>query len=69
MILQRRFTLLPDREKLSRLWQTLVEARGVTGFRAHDVRLVALFRRICIPQELLNVARGSLGWTQLNFSS
>jgi predicted nucleic acid-binding protein len=38
---QRRFTLLPDREELSTLWQTLVETHGVTGFRAHDVRLVA----------------------------
>lgn len=38
---QRRFTLLPDREELSRRWQMLVEAHGVTGFRAHDVRLVA----------------------------
>lgn len=38
---QRRFTLLPDREELSRLWQELVEAHGVMGFRAHDARLVA----------------------------
>jgi predicted nucleic acid-binding protein len=38
---RRRFMLLPDREDLSTLWQALVEARGVTGFRAHDVRLVA----------------------------
>ncbi|HEV7668914.1 MAG TPA: hypothetical protein VGS22_10340 [Thermoanaerobaculia bacterium] len=38
---QRRFTLLPDREELSRLWMALVEARSVTGFRAHDARLVA----------------------------
>lgn len=38
---QRRFTLLPDREELSRLWQALVETHSVTGFRAHDVRLVA----------------------------
>ena len=34
---QRRFTLLPDREELSRLWQELVETHSVTGFRAHDV--------------------------------
>lgn len=38
---QRRFTLLADREELSGLWQALVQAHGVTGFRAHDVRLVA----------------------------
>ena len=33
--------LLPDRDTLSDLRLGLVEARGVTGFRAHDVRLVA----------------------------
>lgn len=38
---QRRFTLLSDREELSDLWLALVEAHGVIGFRAHDVRLVA----------------------------
>src|SRR5256885_1573620 len=38
---QRRFTLLPDRPELPRLWHGLVEAAGVTGFRAHDARLVA----------------------------
>jgi predicted nucleic acid-binding protein len=38
---QRRFTLLLDRDDLSRLWLELVESHGVTGFRAHDVRLVA----------------------------
>jgi predicted nucleic acid-binding protein len=38
---QRRFSLLPDRPELPALWQALVEAHGVTGFRAHDARLVA----------------------------
>lgn len=38
---RRRFTLLPDRDDLSQLWQALVEAHGVRGFRSHDVRLVA----------------------------
>src|SRR5437588_57600 len=38
---QRRFTLLPDRDDLTSRWQTLVETHRVTGFRAHDVRLVA----------------------------
>jgi predicted nucleic acid-binding protein len=38
---QRPFTLLPDREQLASLWQALVEAHGITGFRAHDARLVA----------------------------
>ncbi len=38
---QRRFTLLPDRDNLSNLWQALVETHAVTGFRAHDIRLVA----------------------------
>src|SRR5207253_10400596 len=38
---QRRFVFLPDRDQLSKLWLALVEAHGVTGFRAHDRRLVA----------------------------
>ena len=41
LFFRRRFTLLPDREELSTLWQALVEARGVTGFWGHDVQLVA----------------------------
>jgi predicted nucleic acid-binding protein len=49
---QRRFTLLPDREELSRLWQGLVEAHGVTGFRAHDVRLVAAMQSYGISRLL-----------------
>jgi hypothetical protein len=38
---QRRFTHLPDRDDLTQTWLTLVETHGVTGFRAHDVRLLA----------------------------
>lgn len=38
---QRRFTLLPDRDDLTQTWLTLVETHAVTGFRAHDVRLLA----------------------------
>lgn len=38
---RRRFPLLPDRETLSALWQELVVRHSVTGFRAHDARLVA----------------------------
>jgi predicted nucleic acid-binding protein len=38
---QRRFVLLPDRDDLSSHWLALVESHGITGFRAHDVRLVA----------------------------
>jgi predicted nucleic acid-binding protein len=49
---QRRFTLLPDREDLPRLWQTLVEAHGVTGFRAHDVRLLAAMQSYGIARLL-----------------
>ena len=49
---QRRFMLLPDREELSRLWQTLVEAHGVTGFRAHDVRLAAAMQSYGITRLL-----------------
>lgn len=39
---RRRFVLLPDRPDLSSVWQLLVEAHGIVGFRAHDVRLVAM---------------------------
>jgi predicted nucleic acid-binding protein len=49
---QRRFTLLPDREELSRLWQALVEDHGVMGFRAHDVRLVAAMQSYGIARLL-----------------
>ena len=49
---RRRFTLLPDREDLSSLWQALVEAHGVTGFRAHDVRLVAAMQSYGIARLL-----------------
>ena len=49
---QRRFTLLPDREELPRLWQALVEAHGVTGFRAHDVRLAAAMQSYGIARLL-----------------
>jgi predicted nucleic acid-binding protein len=49
---QRRFALLHDREELSRLWQALVEAHGVTGFRAHDVRLVAAMQSYGITRLL-----------------
>ena len=49
---RRRFTLLPDRADLSDLWQSLVEAHGVTGFRAHDVRLVAAMQSYGITRLL-----------------
>lgn len=49
---RRRFTLLADREELSRLWQALVEAHGVVGFRAHDVRLVAAMQSYGITRLL-----------------
>jgi len=49
---QRRFTLLPDREDLTSLWQTLVENHRVTGFRAHDVRLVAAIQSYGITRLL-----------------
>ena len=49
---QRRFTLLPDRAELTRLWQALVEACGVTGFRAHDARLVAAMQSYGLTQLL-----------------
>ena len=49
---RRRFTLLPDREELSRLWQELVERHVVTGFRGHDVRLVAAMQSYGITRLL-----------------
>jgi predicted nucleic acid-binding protein len=53
----RRFTFLPDRDQLSQLWLALVEAHGVTGFRAHDVRLVAAMQSYGINRLLtFNIA-------------
>jgi len=49
---QRRFTLLPDRDELCSRWQALVEAHGETGFRAHDVRLVAAMQSYGITRLL-----------------
>ena len=49
---RRRFTLLPDREELSKLWQALVENQGITGFRAHDARLVAAMQSYGVTQLL-----------------
>lgn len=49
---RRRFVMLPDREELSSHWQTLVETYGVTGFRAHDVRLVAAMQTYGITRLL-----------------
>ena len=49
---QRQFTLLPDRADLSSMWMTLVEAHAVTGFRAHDVRLVAAMQSYGITRLL-----------------
>lgn len=58
---QRRFTLLPDREELCKVWQALVEAHGVTGFRAHDVRLVAAMQTYGITRLLIFNAAHLLG--------
>jgi predicted nucleic acid-binding protein len=49
---RRRFTLLPDREELSGLWQELVEKHVVTGFRSHDIRLVAAMQSYGITRLL-----------------
>lgn len=48
----RRFSLLPDREELTSLWQSLVEDHGITGFRAHDARLVAAMQSYGITRLL-----------------
>ena len=49
---RRRFVLLYDRDDLSSLWQALVETHGVTGFRSHDVRLVAAMQSYGITRLL-----------------
>jgi predicted nucleic acid-binding protein len=49
---RRRFTLLPDREELSGIWQELDEKHGVTGFRSHDVRLAAAMQSYGITRLL-----------------
>lgn len=49
---QRRFTLLADRDNLVDLWQVLVEQHAVTGFQAHDVRLVAAMQTYGITRIL-----------------
>ena len=49
---RRRFTVLADREDLAELWQSLVEAHGVTGFRSHDARLVAAMQSYGIDRLL-----------------
>ncbi len=49
---QRRFAFLPDRDEITRLWQSLVETHGVTGFRAHDARLVAAMQSYSIARLL-----------------
>lgn len=49
---RRRFVFLPDREELSTLWQALVEAHQIAGFRAHDVRLVAAMQSYGITRIL-----------------
>jgi predicted nucleic acid-binding protein len=41
---QRRFVLLIDRPELNTIWQELVAEKGITGFKAHDARLVAAMR-------------------------
>jgi predicted nucleic acid-binding protein len=49
---ERRFTLLHDRDDLTRLWQALVERLGIIGFRAHDARLVAAMQSYGIDRLL-----------------
>lgn len=50
---RRRFILLHDRDDISSRWQTLVETHSITGFRAHDVRLVAAMQGYGITRLLL----------------
>lgn len=55
--LQRRFILLPDRDDLSQIWQRLVQTHAVTGYRSHDVRLVAAMQSYGITRLLTFNAR------------
>ena len=55
---------LPDRDTLSDLWLGLVEAHWVTGFRAHDVRLVAAMQSYGMADwQRETAARLGLGFT------
>jgi predicted nucleic acid-binding protein len=58
---QRRFVFLPDHDRLSQHWLALVETHGVTGFRAHDVRLVAAMQCYGIARLLTFNAAHFLG--------
>jgi predicted nucleic acid-binding protein len=49
---KRHFSFLPDHDQLTSFWLDLVEAHGVTGFRAHDVRLVAAMQSYGIARLL-----------------
>lgn len=58
---QRRFTLLHDREELCSIWQVLVEAHGIAGYQAHDIRLVAAMQSYGVQQLLTFNARDFRG--------
>src|SRR5690349_5958995 len=58
---QRRFTLLPDRAELPARWHELVRTQAITGFRAHDARLVAAMQCYGIAQLLTFNARDFAG--------
>lgn len=43
-LLESRFTLLPDDERIHRTWRELVASYSVSGVQVHDARLVAVMR-------------------------
>jgi predicted nucleic acid-binding protein len=50
--LQRRFTVLPDRDDLFTRWRDLVVTRQIRGLPAHDARLVASMQGYGVTQLL-----------------
>jgi len=49
---QRQFAVLPDHSLLLQSWHTLVKTHQITGFRAHDARLVAAMQTHAIDRLL-----------------
>lgn len=43
-LLESRFTLLPDNERIHPAWRELVASHSVSGVQVHDARLVAVMR-------------------------
>lgn len=44
LLIEKRFTLMPDTDRIHVEWRRLVVAFGVSGVQVHDARLVAVMR-------------------------